>query len=106
MDLKQKIKLLLANTNVTAEELCKKIGMSNANLQFIYKRNSIETKHLIKIANELKVPITYFFDESNEVPEAKNDSAEIELLKKEIEMLNKKVIELQDELLQLHRNKK
>lgn len=46
---------------MTISELCKRIEMSTPNLYNIFKQDSIQTKHLEKIADVLNVPITYFF---------------------------------------------
>jgi len=66
LNLEVKIKDLLTKKNMSQKELCSQIEMSDQNLRIIFKRNSIETKHLEKIAEVLEVPVTYFFEEGSE----------------------------------------
>ncbi len=65
MNLEEKIKKILSDKKLSQEKLANKIGMSKANLYNCFKRNSIETKNLEKIAEVLEVPVSYFFDEND-----------------------------------------
>lgn len=74
MDVEKKIRELLELKRISVRELCKKIGMSDVNLYRRFKANSIETKHLEKIAQECQVDLLYFFTENEpEVPKKKSD---------------------------------
>jgi len=76
MDLENDIKKLLFDKKMSIELLAAKIEMTRQNLANIFKRNSIETKHLQKIADVLEVPITYFFGNKTD----NSNIAEIERL--------------------------
>ena len=65
LNLEGKIKSLLQKRNMTQKELCQQIDMSDQNLRQIFKRDSLETKHLFNISKVLDVPISYFFDEKD-----------------------------------------
>jgi len=65
MNLEAKIKFILDKKNKTVKWLAQSIEMSEQNFYKIFKRNSIETSHLQKIAEVLEVPITTFFEEEN-----------------------------------------
>lgn len=58
-----KIKFLIENKKVHITQLSEKIDMSEQNLRRCIKKNNMMAADLIKIANVLEVPITYFFDD-------------------------------------------
>ena len=58
----EKLNIILLNRRMTAKELCHKIDMTRANLNLIYKRNSIDTKWLEKMSDVLDVPMAYWFE--------------------------------------------
>ena len=102
MVLETKIKFILEKNEKTLKWLAQEIEMSEQNLYKIFKRNSIETKHLEKIAEVFGIQIGYFFDESTDIKAASvktyGECPSCEKLKDEIVNL-KKIIELQDKLL-------
>ena len=61
-----KIKKLLEEKQRTIVWLSSKIGVTDQTLYNCFKRNSIETKHLEKIAEALETPISYFFEDDCE----------------------------------------
>ena len=102
INLESKIKELCELKDITISRLAIEIEMSQPNLYKIFKRNSIETKHLEKIAEVFGIQIGYFFDESTDIKAASvktyGECPSCEKLKDEIVNL-KKIIELQDKLL-------
>jgi transcriptional regulator with XRE-family HTH domain len=56
------------NKKLTIRQFAERIGMSDTNLYKCFKRNSIETKHLEKIAEVLQVPIGLFFEQQGSLP--------------------------------------
>lgn len=61
-----KIKKILEEKQRTIVWLSSKIGVTDQTLYNCFKRNSIETKHLEKIAEALETPISYFFEDDFE----------------------------------------
>ena len=57
------IKKIAEEKEISIKSLALSIGMSEQNLHRCFKRNSIETKNLEKIASILSVPISTFFEE-------------------------------------------
>jgi transcriptional regulator with XRE-family HTH domain len=64
----EKVKSLAEENNLPIRKLAIQIGMSENNLYKCFNRNSIEVKHLEKIAQVLKVPVAAFFSESKNYP--------------------------------------
>lgn len=61
-----KVKRLLAEKKMTIDQLAAGIEMTKQNLHDRFKKESIDTKHLEKIADFLDVNISYFFaDDDN-----------------------------------------
>ena len=60
----KKIRDLLEKNKVTIVELSKEINFTTQGLQKAMKRNTISIAVLEKIASYFKVPVGYFFDES------------------------------------------
>lgn len=127
-----KIKSLAETKGVTIRKLAQEIGMSEQNLHKCFKRNSIETKHLEKIAQVLNVSVGYFFDEgtgsdqsmnNNQVAignknkqsiardsemalELKDIKGSVTEIIKENQRLNKELHACKDEMLQLLKKRK
>jgi transcriptional regulator with XRE-family HTH domain len=81
--LKQKVKELLDQREMTVKEFCSQVGISNPALYKMYKRNSIDTKYLERMATVLKVPISTFFDSELTTPDGRlNQSASSDLNEK------------------------
>ena len=112
IDFEIKVKDLIVKNNISIKKLCDKIGMSYQNLRIIFQRDSLETKHLEKIAEVLGVKPEYFFgvvggeiknqmvinSNHGEVNHTKNVHSsigecerEIEFLKRENEGLSKQI---------------
>ncbi|WP_162054549.1 helix-turn-helix domain-containing protein [Pontibacter pamirensis] len=59
----ERIKRAIEEAGLTQEQVAAHAEMSLANLYKIYKRDSIESRYLVKIANILHLPYSYFLDE-------------------------------------------
>jgi len=100
-NLETKIKFILEKNKKTIKQLVQEIEMSEQNLYKIFKRDSIETKHLQKIADVLQISICYFFEDNflpgqvtnsgNKVNQNDSKENEIEKLKIKIEGLEKEI---------------
>jgi len=60
-----KIKHIIKKSDFSVKHVAKKIGMTHQNLYRLLKKESIESKHLERIAKLLDVPVGYFFNENN-----------------------------------------
>jgi transcriptional regulator with XRE-family HTH domain len=58
------IRDLVENKNMTIRELSNKIGMTDSAMHALIKKGSTNTSTLEKIAQELDVPVGYFFDDT------------------------------------------
>lgn len=56
----QKIKKAIEKSDISAEQVAAFAEMSLTNLYKIYKRDSVETRYLVKIAEVLQLPVQYF----------------------------------------------
>ncbi len=104
----KKIKMLCYDRNITMDELAKSVGITHQGLGKIIRDSSTRVDTLEKIAKCLKVPISYFFDESIETIVAGENQylKEIESLKKDIEQKDR-IIKLQEKVIEsLEREKK
>ncbi|WP_147275648.1 helix-turn-helix transcriptional regulator [Adhaeribacter pallidiroseus] len=63
MLLGQKVKNAINEAGLTTEDVAYKIDMSSNNLYRLYKKDSFEIKYLIKIAEIVKKPLSYFISE-------------------------------------------
>jgi len=59
------IKIRISQKNLTIEEFCDKINITASGFHYQIKNNTMKIETLEKIANELNVPINYFFDKEN-----------------------------------------
>jgi len=100
MNLETKIKDILDKKQKTIKWLTSEIEMSEQNIYKIFKRNSIETSHLIKIAEVLEVPVAYFFEEGNEPSCAVKKT---DLQTSRIEQLMIENSALKDEIIKLYK---
>lgn len=88
-----KCRYIAKHFDTTQKELAAIMGMSPQNLNRLFKMNSIETKYLYKVANHFKIPVTYFFSESDSLDESENmatiaqKQARIDFLEKKMDML-------------------
>ena len=81
-----KIRALCETKKIHITELAKKCGITPQSVHDAINRNSTKTEYLEKMAEALGVPISYFFDEFETIPDAK-DSEIIELQRKYIATL-------------------
>ncbi len=65
MTVGEKIKQLLKKTGLSAEYLASELGVTATTVFSMYKRDSIESKHIEKMVNIFDVPLDYFFDLGN-----------------------------------------
>lgn len=63
MNLESNIKRALRERGWSVRKLCKTIGMTEANMYRIFKKGSIKTETLQKIADALEFPMAYFLGE-------------------------------------------
>lgn len=89
----EKIKKLSQEKKITIKELSERIGMSFSGLYSALSNNTLKVYTLFKISKELKVPITYFFDDS-----ALNENNDIELLHRKIISLEKEKEKLKSKI--------
>jgi DNA-binding Xre family transcriptional regulator len=74
MNLEFYIKRRLKETQKTVKQLADGIGMSETNVYNIFKRDSVETKALLRIAEFLDVHPSYFFGSSIDNSHSSNQS--------------------------------
>lgn len=75
--LEDKIKQLCRVNNVTQKQLYAAIGVTDAGMRKMYARNSCEVTLLEKVASFFEVPISVFFNDSNDGTTAINNSLAI-----------------------------
>ena len=61
----QKLQNAIKSAGVTAAEAASHIGVSEANLYKLYKKSSFEVSYLLKAAEFLKLPVSYFLGEES-----------------------------------------
>ncbi len=61
----QLIRDILSKRKIPINEFCKKIEISDTAFRQLVERNSTKTEIIERIANELGVPVGYFFGDSN-----------------------------------------
>jgi transcriptional regulator with XRE-family HTH domain len=109
-----KIKNVLKSKKISQEELANLINMSKTNINQILKgRTDTKISTLIKIAESLNVPVSYFFDESpapvenshnntnttiSQVTNGNGNSPKVIIQANEIKSLKREIELLQDQL--------
>lgn len=97
-NIEKKVRYLLVSKKITLEKLCENMDMSKQNLYHIFKKNDISVSYLEKISNIFNVPITYFFDDIENIdsvlPVPDSEQKSIEYWKKKY--LNEKKEKLQE----------
>ncbi|WP_266362085.1 helix-turn-helix domain-containing protein [Tellurirhabdus rosea] len=75
----------------TADELAAACEMSVSTLYYLYKKDSVDTKHLMNLSKVLNVPVSYFLGEESEknTYPFRQVSIDSEYLKKYVEQLEK-----------------
>jgi transcriptional regulator with XRE-family HTH domain len=63
MTVGEKIKKAIERAGTDPIKVAANIDMSTANLYRIFKRDSVETKYLVKLSELLNVPLSYFYEE-------------------------------------------
>lgn len=66
MNIGHRIKLAIEERGMEPNRVAVAIQMSTANLYRIFKRDSVETKYLVRLCELLELPMSYFFDEDHE----------------------------------------
>lgn len=112
INFRDKLKYVLALRKISAEELAQQIGMTRQNLNYIYKRGSIDTKWLERMSEILQVPMIYWFEEEdlkatdknimigNNLVNGNHNNIQSNLndCKNELEQANKKIKSLEEAL--------
>jgi transcriptional regulator with XRE-family HTH domain len=62
----KKLQTALKSASITAADAAAHIGISEANLYKLFKKDSFEVAYLIKSAELLNLPVSYFFDEHSD----------------------------------------
>ncbi len=70
----EKIKKAISKSDYTPEQVAAHAEMSVTNLYKIYKRDSIESRYLVKIAQILELPYSYFLDEDADLSQSASGS--------------------------------
>lgn len=99
-----KIRVLMMHNNFSERKLATEIGMSNTGFRTALERKTLRIDHLEKISAVFDVPVTYFFNESNEIIESKPGKKCMDCVSKDgkIELLTKMIKEKEEMIKQLH----
>ena len=90
----KRIKTMIDESKYSAKEIAEKMGTSFQNVYRLFEKESVETKHLFKIAEALGIQISQFFEE-----ESRNDlTEEIKKLKGEIQSNIETITQLQNQI--------
>lgn len=93
----EKIKKLAENANLTREDMASKLGISKPTLDRLYLSDVIDTEKLKKLCQIFDKPMSYWFDDYQEVVSKKevqiknDDSAMVEELKATNEFLKEEL---------------
>ena len=63
----RKLQTALKSANISAADAAAHIGISEANLYKLFKKDSFEVAYLIKSTELLNLPVSYFFDEHSDL---------------------------------------
>jgi|WetSurMetagenome_2_1015567.scaffolds.fasta_scaffold760348_2 hypothetical protein len=72
-----KVKLLLEREGKKMKDLCSYVGITDAGMRKIFKRDSCEMNDLKKISLFFNVNVSFFFDEESRIPKIDNNSIAI-----------------------------
>ena len=106
----ERLKKTIRKKGYTQEEFAKAIGISKVTLNnYLTGRTKLDVETLIKIAQVLGVPVSYFFGEASlsRVSRSQNVVSEAELLKKELEKVQaelegcRELLKAKDEIIQM-----
>jgi transcriptional regulator with XRE-family HTH domain len=73
MNLKSKIEHLCKKAGMSFKSLASEIPIAEQTLHRNMKRNSMETKYLVRIAEIFNIKMTYFFEEGDQTIDMVND---------------------------------
>jgi len=73
----EKIKKAIERTSLDPVKVAAAINMSTANLYRIFKRDSVETKYLLRLSSLLNIPLSYFYEDSQTIDNFVNQNGEI-----------------------------
>jgi transcriptional regulator with XRE-family HTH domain len=86
-----KIKFLCDKKNITLKKLASEIDVSETGLHQMINKSSMKVETLVKIADFLDVPLSYFFEDSEKNTNIVDANDFLEVLKQMvIEKMNKK----------------
>jgi transcriptional regulator with XRE-family HTH domain len=105
MHVGQKLKSAVEQSSMTAREISKQLGISDAHLYNLYKKATIDVKYISKASEIFNLPIDYFIEGSNDGKNIDNKliaslENRIEELKQQNEFLQRvlsKVLDLQEQ---------
>lgn len=97
----QYIKSLSESKRLPLSVLAERVGISEQQIHLIVRKNSTKIETLEKIAKELNVPVSYFFDEEP-VTSGKNkrekESELVESLREQIDLLKGNLADVRENL--------
>jgi len=101
----QRIRTLAEERGITLSELAERVNMTPTGIGLLIKNNSAMSGNLVKIANELGVPVGAFFDGYEEAPVSKTDNqSDLQAViaqKDEIIAQKDKIIEQKDAIINI-----
>lgn len=59
--------ILMGQRSMTMEKISEELGVSDNTVRNMYKRDSVETKHILRLTEISGVPISYFFEDKGAV---------------------------------------
>lgn len=89
-----KIKSLIEASQHSVKDVAELMDTSFQNIYRILEKESVETKHLFKLAEILRIPVTQFFEESSVV----DLSQEVESYKELISKKDNEISQLQNQI--------
>jgi hypothetical protein len=72
----EKIKKAIDRTSWDPVKVAGAINMSTANLYRIFKRDSVETKYLVRLSDLLHLPLSYFYEDNYSIDNFVNEHGE------------------------------
>ena len=72
-----RIRKLVDDNNLTIKGFAEKIGISEPGIHNMFRSQDMKISTLQKIADFFKVPITYFFDDDDDIDTRKNQTVDL-----------------------------
>ena len=72
-----RIKKLIDDNNLTIRGVAEKIGISEPGIHNMFRSQDMKVSTLQKIADFFEVPITYFFDDDDDISNRKNQTVDL-----------------------------